>query len=256
MDRNFKYGYLELDLNKELFYTTNDGELIKEVWKDIPDYEGYYQVSNCGRVKSLERRLCRKTFIMTQTVNNRGYLRGKTTKQGKSRTVDMHKIIATSFLNHKPDGHNKIIDHIDFDPLNNTVSNLQEISNRENCSKDQWRHNRSSEYVGVSWAKDVEKWIAKIKINGTSINLGGFTNETKANNCYQDALRCVNEGRIKDIKRNTRASSSKYKHVSYNTRDKKWTSYLQINNKRKYMGYFITEEEAYQALLNYKKQLL
>ena len=97
MSRNFKYGYLELDINKKLFYTDNDGKIITEEWRDIPDYEGYYQVSNCGRVKSLERKWKKKTFIMSQRIGDKGYPSAGMCINNCVKNRSVHQIMMMAF---------------------------------------------------------------------------------------------------------------------------------------------------------------
>jgi hypothetical protein len=87
-----------------------------------------------------------------------------------------------------PCGYERVVDHIDFNPLNNHVSNLQIISQRENRSKDTWRKNPASQYTGVSWHKASQKWRAQIGINGKKKGLGLFSSELEAHEAYQLAL--------------------------------------------------------------------
>ena len=79
-----------------------------------------------------------------------------------------------------------IVDHINNDKLDNTVENLQYITQRLNSSKD--KKNTSSIYTGVSWNKEKKKWKSCIRINGKSKHLGYFTDELEASNTYQKAI--------------------------------------------------------------------
>ena len=162
----------------------------KEIWKDIPDYEGYYQVSNLGGIKSLDRVVPKKNGviyrvkerILKPSKNGRGYLRVDLNE--KTKTV--HVLVAIAFLGHKPDGTMKIVvDHIDNDRLNNIVDNLQLITARENCSKDR---KGSSKHTGVSKSANGKKWVSKIRINRELKHLGYFKTELEAHNAYQDKL--------------------------------------------------------------------
>ena len=147
-----------------------------EEWRIINES---YQVSNLGRVKSLK---WGKERILKQVVDGNGYL----IVNPNSKTKKVHKLVAEAFLNHKPDGYNVVVDHIDNDKLNNRLDNLQLISARENCSKDQKGY--SSKYIGVHWDKSTEKWFSSIQINGKQKYLGRFTNELDASEAYQTAL--------------------------------------------------------------------
>ena len=99
--------------------------IMKEIFKDIPGYQGYYQVSNIGNIRT-----------------------------------------------------------------NNNLSNLQIISNRENCSKD--NINNSSEYTGVHWHKPSKRWRSQIRINNVKKHLGMFDTEIDAHNAYIEAVKNIN----------------------------------------------------------------
>ncbi len=108
------------------------------------------------------------------------------------KTFRTHQLIAMAFLNHVPNGHKLVVDHIDNDKLNNKANNLQLVSQRKNASKDQFRLNRSSQYVGVNLCKRAKiknRWVARITINGKMKRLGGFNTELEANEAYCKALK-------------------------------------------------------------------
>ena len=172
----------------------------KEVWKDVKNYVGYYQVSNLGRVKSLERIIIRsngselpiKSKLLSVCVCKRGYRFVSLRKPRKKMiTKRVHQLIAESFLNHTPCGHKLVVDHIDNDKANNNLSNLQVISHRENSSKD--IKNCSSKYTGVYWNKKDNKWKVSIRINGRKKHLGMFNDELEAHKAYQSKLKEINE---------------------------------------------------------------
>ncbi len=164
-----------------------------EIWKDIPNYEGLYQVSNLGRVKSLERKVknTKKSFriikerIIKQNISNKGYNNLKLSKNNKPKTYFVHKLVAMAFLNHSPCGLKLVVDHIDNNSLNNKVENLQLISHRKNISKEK---KGKSKYTGVSWYKRDKKWKSNINIKGKNKYLGLFENEYDAHLAYQKAL--------------------------------------------------------------------
>lgn len=156
-----------------------------EIWKDIPDYEGCYQVSNFGRVKSLERKQKRFDSIIKQRFNKYGYLY-VTLNKPKRRSYEVHQLVAISFLNHVPNGNNDIIDHKNNIKYDNFKDNLQITTARINSSKDKIGY--TSKYVGVSWKPELKKWRSTIYFNGKAIHLGVFENEELANDYYQNAL--------------------------------------------------------------------
>lgn len=227
-----------------------------ENWRDVVNYKGYYQVSNLGRVKSLARKGVLNDRILKPGINTHGYYKVVLCKNSKHKARTVHQLVAESFLNHKPDGYKIVVDHIDNQPLNNRVENLQLISQRENSSKD--RTNGSSKYVGVSFHKAAQKWMARIAINGKLKHLGYFTTELEALVAYQKALgkvlaneKAQDEGKplpftLDDIVQ-PRIQSSKFKGVTFNKAAQKWMANITIQGKQKHLGYFTDELEASEA---------
>lgn len=169
---------------------------MKEIYKDIKGYEGIYEVSNYGNVKSLERKVPFKNNfkkvkerILKHGKSPNGYYTVSLVKNGLKKTSAVHQLVAESFLNHKRNGYKIIVDHIDSNPLNNNLNNLQLISQRLNTSKD--KKGCSSKYTGVSWSKTYKKWVAHIRINGKSKHLGYFINEIEASNKYKSILKTI-----------------------------------------------------------------
>lgn len=169
--------------------------MTKEVFKPVVGYEGLYEVSNLGIVKSLPRTIVRgngsklpvKERILKQGLSSNGYLTVSLHKDKKPKTHRIHQLVAMAFLNHKPNGFKGlVVDHKTNNKLDNRVENLQLISQRENASKDKKRG--SSKYVGVCWHKKNRNWVARIKINGKKKHLGSFTCELEAHEAYQKAL--------------------------------------------------------------------
>lgn len=159
---------------------------IKEIWKDVLGYEGTYQVSNFGNVKSLSYRRTILEQILKPCLNKDGYYRVTLHQNNKMKISLIHQLVAIAFLNHKRCGYEKVINHKDFNKLNNNIDNLEIVTNRENSNR---KHiPSSSKYVGVSWDKDGLKWRAQIKIKGKSIKLGRFLTEIEASNSYQKKL--------------------------------------------------------------------
>ena len=92
----------------------------QEIWKDITGYEGLYQVSNLGRVKSLKND---KEKILKPVISSKGYLFVNLCKQGKQKPTNIHRIVAKAFI---PNPNNlPIINHKDEDKTNNCVNNLE-----------------------------------------------------------------------------------------------------------------------------------
>ena len=159
---------------------------MKEIWKNIESYEGLYQVSNFGRVRSLR---FNKQRMLKPIINIYGYLVLNLCKDGNKKNLRIHQLVAMAFLDHKPNGMKIVVDHIDNNKKNNRADNLQLISQRQNSSKD--KKGYSSKYVGVAWHKAKSKWLSKIWINGKSKHLGIFADEIEAAKAYQNALKSL-----------------------------------------------------------------
>jgi hypothetical protein len=167
-----------------------------EIWKDIPDFEGYYQVSNLGNVKSLSRTILGKndtpTFLKEKmlkfSTSTNGYYQVILCKNSDRKIFKVHSLVAICFLNHIPDGtHNVVIDHINEIKTDNRIENLRLIGHRENVSRS--IKDSTSTYVGVSWSKNAKKWISQITIDGKTKYLGLFDNEEDANKKYLETLK-------------------------------------------------------------------
>jgi hypothetical protein len=168
---------------------------MEEIWKDIPEYEGLYQVSNLGRVKSLPKEWTvgngtikrHSGKILKLHANRHGYLMVRLSKNIKPRGFGVHQLVAIAFLNHKPCGLKLVIDHINDNKLDNRVENLQIVTARYNAYKTQGKY--SSQFKGVSWSKKYKKWQSLILMNGKRKHLGYFTDEYEAHLAYQNALK-------------------------------------------------------------------
>lgn len=95
-----------------------------EVWKEIEGYEGLYQVSTEGQVRSLNYNHTGKTKILQQDTNKKGYKRVRLCKKGeKTKPYSVHRLVALTFL----DNPNNLpqVNHKDENPANNAVWNLE-----------------------------------------------------------------------------------------------------------------------------------
>ena len=98
---------------------------MEEIWKDIKEYEGLYQVSNLGNIKSL-----RRNKLIKYSKDNKGYLRTSLAKNGINRTVKVHRIVAQAFINN--DENKPQVNHKNGNKTDNNVENLEWVSNQEN----------------------------------------------------------------------------------------------------------------------------
>jgi len=161
-----------------------------EIFKDVIGYENLYQVSNLGNVKSLNYNHTGKQKELSKSVCDKGYYKVSLWLKGIMKTRSVHQLVAESFLNHKPNGYKLVINHINFNKLDNRVVNLEIVTARQNANQ---KHLQStSKHVGVCWDKSRNKWKAQIKINGKNKFLGRFNQEIDANNAYQSKLLSLN----------------------------------------------------------------
>ena len=170
-----------------------------EIWKDIPNYEGLYQVSNLGNVKTLEKIVLRndkypflsKEKVLKQNKSRYGYNLTTLRKNKKSKTFSTHKLVCMAFLNHNSSSRFVVINHINRIRTDNRLENLEIITQRENCN---FKNKKTtSKYIGVYLRNDNKKWSAQITINGKQKTLGSFVNEIDAHNAYQNALLNINK---------------------------------------------------------------
>ncbi|WP_110931075.1 NUMOD4 domain-containing protein [Paenibacillus bouchesdurhonensis] len=102
-----------------------------EIWKDAPGYEGYYQVSNTGKVRSLDRTVLDKNgrsmqykgVLLTPQYNEFGYQKVVLMKGGRGKSFKIHQLVALAFIKNE-DGH-QCVNHKNGDKTNNNVQNLE-----------------------------------------------------------------------------------------------------------------------------------
>ena len=109
-----------------------------EVWRDVPGFEGHYQVSDFGSVKSLDRyidhprigKIFRKGKVLKQSYASKGYKQVCLNVEGKTTTFRVHRLVAMAFLENPKDL--ETVNHIDGNKENNHVSNLEWCSVADN----------------------------------------------------------------------------------------------------------------------------
>lgn len=157
-----------------------------EIWRDIIGYEGYYQASNLGRIRSCD------VFIKNK-LGVRNYLKkGRILSPGGNRypTVSfMVDTVKTYMTVHRAvfeafNGKTVLqIDHINNDIRDNRLCNLQALSSHDNNIKAKGRKFKTSTFPGVYRYRN-RKWKAQIGINGKKYHLGYFENEQDAHEAY------------------------------------------------------------------------
>lgn len=109
-----------------------------EVWKDIEFYEGIYQVSNLGNIKSLDRTVyCNDRYFknvvgryLNFSEDKDGYLMCSLWKENKGKTLKVHRIVCSAFKQNA--NSNPQVNHIDGNKKNNCIENLEWVNNSEN----------------------------------------------------------------------------------------------------------------------------
>jgi len=157
---------------------------MEEIWKDIPDYEGIYQISNLGNVKSIGRIRGKNIILIKPYIDKRGYFFVSLRKDNSKKNISIHQLVAITFLNHKPCGYKLVVDHINNIKTDNRVENLQILTNRQNPTK---VCKNTCGYTGVSYAnKYKNSFRAVIRINGKNKYLGVFKTAELAYERYKE----------------------------------------------------------------------
>lgn len=138
-----------------------------EIWKDIKNFEGLYQVSNHGNVKSFHFG-CKQ---LTPKKNNKGYLWVELRKDGVKKQLLIHRLVAMHFIKNP---HNyPIINHKDENPANNRVENLEWCTNSYNVNYFLNRHQRRTRTKLYDGKPRVEPPINQYSIDGRLIKTWG-----------------------------------------------------------------------------------
>ena len=104
---------------------------MQEIWKDIKGFEGKYQISNLGRVKSLQRNGRPERILRLNLIKGYAYTTLSNGSRGNKKKLKVHRLVAEAFI---PNPHNKPeVNHIDGDKRNCKVENLEWVTHQENC---------------------------------------------------------------------------------------------------------------------------
>jgi len=156
---------------------------MEELWKQAVAYKKGIKIllniecSTYGRFRN------KNNIYLNGSINPDGYLASTTSINNIKIPFIYHQVIAYTFLNHKPSGLNLIVDHINNNPLDNRLENLQLISNKENLIKDK-------KYLGTYFTLD--KYKTQIKINGIQRHIGLFLTQEEALKAYNIAKENIN----------------------------------------------------------------
>ena len=104
---------------------------MEEIYKDIEGYEGLYQVSNLGNVKSLKNNKTKKEKVLKLAIRN-GYLKVDLCKNNKKKTYNVHRLVAKAFIENNNNYY--FVNHKDECRTNNVVENLEWCTQKYNCN--------------------------------------------------------------------------------------------------------------------------
>ena len=112
---------------------------MEEIWKDVVGYEGYYQVSNLGRVRSLDRiasngRKIKGKILSTKVNTPPYYPRVSLSVNGKMKLVQVHRLVAQAFVYNPDPEHKTQVGHKDESRINNRADNLEWVTPKENSN--------------------------------------------------------------------------------------------------------------------------
>lgn len=157
----------------------------EEIWKNIDDYEGLYQISSIGKLKRTEgydsRGHYRKEKILKPKIDKDGYYEYALSKNGKVRYFRAHRLVAEAFI---PNPENKpCIDHINCIRSDNRIENLKWCTNKEN-------HNNPLSIVNHSRANYIP--IIQYSLNGEILKIwdSAITAENNTNTHHQAIAKC------------------------------------------------------------------
>lgn len=129
----------------------------KEIWKDIVGYEGLYQVSNLGNVKSIYK--SGKEKILKAGKNKGGYLTVYPCKNGKQRRYLVHRLVAQAFLGDYSE--ELEVDHINTIRDDNRVENLRMCTRKENNNNELTKKHMSEALKGKHHSEETKKKMSK-----------------------------------------------------------------------------------------------
>jgi len=147
-----------------------------ELWKDVVDYEGLYQISSFGRVKSLKRKGCKEDRILKPGDNDDGYFCVILCKDGKRKTCKIHRLVGTAFL--EPVDGCDTIDHKNRDRTDNRVENLRWANHATQAQNSLYFAN----YICISYKRPhrVSNWIVRWRYAGGKVKAKSFVTKELA----------------------------------------------------------------------------
>lgn len=173
-----------------------------EIWRDVEDLP--YEVSNLGTVrrKAKHQKTWKNKTSVRPYMNSAGYSCIHLYKNSKMHSYLVHRLIAQMFI---PNPENlPEVNHIDGNPLNNSISNLEWCTHQYNMQHawDTGLHDRdypanagvkrkhsSSKYHGVCWNEERKKWCVQVKYKGKLYLAKRFNDEVEAAKAVDETIR-------------------------------------------------------------------
>lgn len=162
-----------------------------EIWKDITGFEGMYQVSDLGGVKTLGRTYLHqgirqgwwKEGLLTGKSNGKGYMHVVLRREGRSYRFAVHRLVMAAFVGAPCQGVE--VDHTNGIKEDNRLCNLRYCTRIDNMrAGNHIRKNKSSRYVGVRWHKASGRWQSSVTDRGRQFYIGLFSTEDEAHQAY------------------------------------------------------------------------
>ena len=168
-----------------------------EIFRDIKNYEGCYQVSNLGRVKSLKRKWVINERILRPDITLKGYLIVNLCKKGKCKTYRVNRLVALTFIKN-PNNYPEV-DHKNRIKCNNEIDNLRWVNGSMNQRNSDRCENATSKYNGVYWKKKDRKWNTVCRVKDKIIHIGSFADEIEASKAFDDF--CIENNLDRELNR-------------------------------------------------------
>ena len=166
---------------------------MKEEWREIKGYEGFYDVSNKGRVRSYPRSgTPTLTIKIAKQWVHKGYYRVALWRNNKGVQCSPHLLVWDTFGDEPRNGRILQVDHIDENKLNNSIKNLQLLAARDNLRKSKKYHKEEGVPVGVHWDKVSKKYRLQLQENNIKRHYGRFSDLQSAIKKYQEVTGDVN----------------------------------------------------------------
>ena len=169
-------------------------KIIEEIWKPICGYEGLYEVSNLGRIKSLRDKNGNREKILKTIKDKDGYLKINLWKEDKMKTFRVHRLVATAFISNP--NNLPTVNHIDENKENNVADNLEWM----NLSQQQ-RHGTCQQRRAEKLTNGVlSKQVYQYDKQGTLVAIWQSTNECGRNGFNQGNVAACCRGEAKSHK--------------------------------------------------------